>query len=739
MKFVARIRESYRETKALLQKKQRVLEKNLKAKNLIHDFSLGKVDRQEFLESLLYDENLAKTMTNIVDRVVKPKPVHAIGFGQDRPRHHIDLGLGLSTFWQEMKKKDPKTLDKASQLQELLEHVSVASDNTLAPEIRRSSCAFMGLSKEGIDRYLPIQEEVMFHQKMLNQVKDEVIDVLGIDPENISEEQQLMLNDKMEDMFAHAETGKQSVSSVYEDFLGDDKRTYEDAYGITKEDMYRTFAPHADKGVKFTNDYLNDYVLSENDPMYAAMKEFQRVQNASIEENEIELDEVKYAINQVSQYADYEDEIEAKKVAKLRERKPETKANFLNIDDVRGMEQKQQANNNSSYVSFDESDFADLQMENAQKKTSRTSLSELTASLLSYEDNDELTILGQEKSGQKKEPVLSRYKPYVIKTPRVRDFMKATKTAGKALVKGASIVGKKTVDVSKKVGTATVEKARQVKDTSKAVAKAGAVKVADGARTLSYGVKAGSQKVAHKVGEKKDKVVNSVQAQKERIATNINVSKQMMTNAALNAAIQAGERAKRKQQARMQGKEEPMFKVETPKPKSMFLDASEVAQGVSAEKELHILGQEQKVTPKEVVQEVASKMEQQVAPEVIQQVTPKEVEQQMTPKMDVESKVKVEQQKLDLEDHIEVEDPVDNNTRYWDIHARYEDPEDDRTWGVHSQMTDEEYEYFYGGHDDYDYDEDVHITEDDYADIPEEDVTPSQGQEYVQAPVLSRF
>lgn len=254
-----------------LKNKADLLMRNVEAKQMLEDRLLDREDyrEKEFLERLATDPQMRKTVERILEPALNPTPVTADPLFQENG--YINIGAGLSTFWNAMQEKTEIELDELEQLDNILMGIEAGLDKDMEPDTRKSMLAAVGFDQEQIDRLVPLSEYAEYEERIKDVMRAQVAEEMDLDPETDGD----LINDIVEDKIMNA---KLAVDP--EDLEGPD---YEETYGYSMQEIYEMFSEEP-----APEEMPQDAPIDDTDwarYMEAPLEELEDIYNASPEEN----------------------------------------------------------------------------------------------------------------------------------------------------------------------------------------------------------------------------------------------------------------------------------------------------------------------------------------------------------------------------------------------------------------------------------------------------------------------
>ena len=205
------------------------------AKQMLKDrlYDTENHNEQDFVYALATDDQLRKTVRQLVEPVLNPTPV--IADPMFKENSYINIGAGLSTFWHEIQQKTPIEMEEMVELDNILMSIEAGLDKDMEPETRKSMLKIAGLSEEQINELVPLSEYREYEDRVKEGVRAQVIADFGLDSENLSEQDELMVDAIVEDriMATKLQVDPEEVNQG---------PTYEDTYGYSAQDLYEMFS-----------------------------------------------------------------------------------------------------------------------------------------------------------------------------------------------------------------------------------------------------------------------------------------------------------------------------------------------------------------------------------------------------------------------------------------------------------------------------------------------------------------
>lgn len=178
--------------------KAEVVATTIEAKIMMEDRLMDEIRDEEFAYRLVQDENLRKTMHLLTDQILNPEPENAIVPQKDGS--FLNINGAMSTFWAEVQKKTPIEIEDASKIESILLNIEAAQDSDMAPDTRKLFLREAGLTAEQADEMIPLSEYIIYETKMMDVMREDAKDDLGLHGDRpLSEQEQLMVDSITED------------------------------------------------------------------------------------------------------------------------------------------------------------------------------------------------------------------------------------------------------------------------------------------------------------------------------------------------------------------------------------------------------------------------------------------------------------------------------------------------------------------------------------------------------------
>lgn len=257
-------------------KKADFLLTNIEAKQMLQDrlYDTEDHNEQEFLQRLADDPQLRKTVEQIVKPALNPTPVSADPMMKENG--YINLGAGVSTFWKEMQQKTPIELEELEQLDNILMGIEMGLDKDLEPDTRKTMLKAVGFDQEQVDSLVPLSDYVEYEDRVKENIRAQMAEQMGLDPENLSPEDAAMVDMLAEDALMNA---KLTVDPE-EMEQGPD---YEETYGYSMEEIHEMFGDEAAPEGMPSDAPVDDRYWDQY--MEAPLDEMAEVYGGSMEEN----------------------------------------------------------------------------------------------------------------------------------------------------------------------------------------------------------------------------------------------------------------------------------------------------------------------------------------------------------------------------------------------------------------------------------------------------------------------
>ena len=225
------------ELNSTMDSKMEVVGTAIESKLLIHDRMLGYMDDSEFAYRLASDANVRKTVNLLCQQVLQPTPVTSI---PQAGNSFINLGGGISAFWNEMQKKLPIELDNVAGIENILMNINAGLDKNMEPDTRKKFLSEAGLTDEQVNEFVTAADYEEYETRAREIVRAKVMEDLGIKPGDTLSEAELMAVDAM--------TEERMMGAKMQVSLDNYEVSFEDVYGISAQDMYELFGDAMNPG-----------------------------------------------------------------------------------------------------------------------------------------------------------------------------------------------------------------------------------------------------------------------------------------------------------------------------------------------------------------------------------------------------------------------------------------------------------------------------------------------------------
>lgn len=224
--------DTIRTAKETMTTRIEILQTTLEAKTLLHDRLLEEISDEDFAYRLAQDPNLRKSVQQLTQQVLQPTPVEHIRTKHGNP--YLDIGAGVSAFWETIKEATPIELAEATEIENILMSVEAGLDQSLEPDTRKSMLFAAGLTGEQVQELVPLSDYVNYETHVKEQMQTQIQMQLGLSEEAMKEERnQLLLESLTEDTMMHAKL------QVEDPIVSEP--TYEDLYGMSAQTLYEQF------------------------------------------------------------------------------------------------------------------------------------------------------------------------------------------------------------------------------------------------------------------------------------------------------------------------------------------------------------------------------------------------------------------------------------------------------------------------------------------------------------------
>lgn len=218
------------ELNAAMTSKMEVVGTVIESKLLIYERMLGYIDDSEFAGRLAEDANVRKTVNLLCQQVLQPTPVVSL---PETKNSFINLGGGVSAFWNEMQKKLPIEVDNVAEIENILMNVNAGLDKNMEPDTRKKFLMEAGLTEEQVKEFVTDADYAEYEEKAREIVRRKVMEDLGIQPGDELSDAELIAIDSM--------TEERMMGAKMQITLDNYELTFEDVYGISAQDMYELF------------------------------------------------------------------------------------------------------------------------------------------------------------------------------------------------------------------------------------------------------------------------------------------------------------------------------------------------------------------------------------------------------------------------------------------------------------------------------------------------------------------
>lgn len=241
---------------------------------------LGDLDADAyFAYRLATDANMRKTAQQLIQPVLNPTPVETIQTNTSNA--YIDIGAGLSTYWQEIHKAVPIEIREASEVENIIMNLEAGLDKNMEPDTRKLFLKEAGLTEDQVRELVPLSEYAEYEEKQKEQIREQIRQEMG--GGELTEEEELLVDSLAEDRMMN-----QKLQADFDDPALGNGPTYEDTYGVSAQDLYQMFG---DPQEPLPEDApFGGENVPVDDPSWAQylehpMEELQEIYDGSIEEN----------------------------------------------------------------------------------------------------------------------------------------------------------------------------------------------------------------------------------------------------------------------------------------------------------------------------------------------------------------------------------------------------------------------------------------------------------------------
>lgn len=273
--------ESVGQVKEQMTTRIEMMQTTLEAKTMIRDHLMESISDEEFAYRLAQNENLRKSMQQLTQQVLHPTPVEHIRSNYGNP--YVDIGAGVSAFWDTVRQATPVELSEASEIENILMSVEAGLDKDMEPDTRKSMLAAAGMTTDQIKELVPLSAYVEYENHIKDTVREQIRTEMGLSEAEMAEEQnQLLLESLTEDAMMN---GKLQI----DDEAADYEPTYEDMYGMSAESLYDLFGESDASETQVadgTNVPVDDASWGQYLEESHAMEHLQELYDMSVEEHQ---------------------------------------------------------------------------------------------------------------------------------------------------------------------------------------------------------------------------------------------------------------------------------------------------------------------------------------------------------------------------------------------------------------------------------------------------------------------
>lgn len=261
--------------------KQMLLQHTIDAKQQMSDWLQAKIETGDYAYALAQDEETRKMTQVLTQKILNPTPLNSLK--SERTNIYVDLGVGVSAFWDEMRTNSAIEIENAMVLDSVLMNVEVGMDENINPKLRYEFLNRAGLNEEQIESLVKLEDVMEFEQKAQSETYTRICNEFGLDMDDPDD--RIVIDNLVQDAIQNQDmVCLENTSGMDEASQG--RHTYEEMYGVSAEEMYGAFAPDDAyfEGLQFP-EYVEEYSMNENSVMYSSMLNFQEVLNDTIENN----------------------------------------------------------------------------------------------------------------------------------------------------------------------------------------------------------------------------------------------------------------------------------------------------------------------------------------------------------------------------------------------------------------------------------------------------------------------
>lgn len=266
----------------------RIVRSNVASKVNISRTLAGELRGPDFAYMLAQDDLLRRTTNNIAQGILHPTPLKSLK--SERTSVYLDFGMGLSTFWDEIRTPQDSKVDDMATIDSMIMNLDLGLDPDISPHMRKAFLKEAGIREEQIEEFVSFKDFQKYEREAESVIREYHMDRLGYKSEDLlSDEDKLILNTLVDDSMA---TGISEMSQqIYvptDMYTYGDVRPFEEIYGVSAEELQALFGDEDEHGLTASHfpEYVNGYSMNEDEPIYGAIREFNDIHTASIEMNE---------------------------------------------------------------------------------------------------------------------------------------------------------------------------------------------------------------------------------------------------------------------------------------------------------------------------------------------------------------------------------------------------------------------------------------------------------------------
>lgn len=277
------------------------------AKKQLKDWVGNKISDEEYTLFLARDERARTVTNNIAQGILNPTPLNSLK--TVRTNDYLDIGMGFSAFWDEMRRESDTAVDDMSIVDSKIMNLDLGLDKDISPHMRKGFLAMAGIPKDDISTFVTLEDYYNYEAESMSEIREYHMGRLGYQSiSDMDENARLMLDSLVDDSLA---TGLEAFSKQVEvksdlQAYGDVRR-YDELYGLSAQEMYELFGDDRIEQDYFP-EYVERYTMIPDDPMYTAVSEYHHVLDSSIEYTQEYLDALEAQMDYLEQPIQLNDE-----------------------------------------------------------------------------------------------------------------------------------------------------------------------------------------------------------------------------------------------------------------------------------------------------------------------------------------------------------------------------------------------------------------------------------------------